>query len=135
MQVVNKIKNTGMIAVMLFVAMLTSSCASIVSGTHQPVSIKTTPAIGATCSLENNKGKWYVNQTPGSVTVSRSYHDMHVVCQKPGYKKVEKLVSSNTKAMAFGNVIFGGVIGAGVDVADGAAYDYPADIMVDMRRA
>ncbi|KFI09060.1 hypothetical protein JN27_00380 [Massilia sp. BSC265] len=27
--------------------------------------------------------------------------------------------------MAFGNIIFGGVVWAGVDVASGAAYDYP----------
>jgi BRCT domain type II-containing protein len=135
MQYLKKIKTTAMITSLITATAITSSCASIVSGTHQPVSIKTTPATGATCSLENNKGKWYVTQTPGSVDVSRSYHDMHVVCEKPGYKKVEKLVSSNTKAIAFGNVIFGGVIGAGVDIADGAAYDYPTNIMVDMRRA
>jgi hypothetical protein len=34
--------------------------------------------------------------------------------------------------MAFGNILFGGVIGAGVDVATGAAYDYPAVIEIDM---
>jgi hypothetical protein len=28
--------------------------------------------------------------------------------------------------MLAGNIIFGGVIGGGVDVATGAAYDYPA---------
>jgi hypothetical protein len=32
--------------------------------------------------------------------------------------------------MAFGNILFGGVIGVGVDVATGAAYDYPALITV-----
>lgn len=41
-------------------------------------------------------------------------------------------VKSSTKAMAFGNIIFGGVIGAGVDVATGAAYDYPTMITVLM---
>lgn len=37
-------------------------------------------------------------------------------------------IEQSTKAMAAGNIIFGGIIGAGVDVATGAAYDYPAVI-------
>jgi len=28
--------------------------------------------------------------------------------------------------MAAGNIVFGGLIGVGVDIATGAAYDYPA---------
>ena len=34
--------------------------------------------------------------------------------------------------MAIGNIIFGGVIGAGVDISTGAAYDYPNLIVVNM---
>ena len=34
--------------------------------------------------------------------------------------------------MAFGNILIGGVIGVGVDVATGAAYDYPDLITVQM---
>jgi hypothetical protein len=34
--------------------------------------------------------------------------------------------------MAFGNILFGGFIGAGVDVATGAAYDYPNLLTVDL---
>lgn len=34
--------------------------------------------------------------------------------------------------MAFGNIIFGGVIGVGVDVATGAAYDYPEVISIPL---
>jgi hypothetical protein len=44
-------------------------------------------------------------------------------------------VKSSTKAMAFGNILFGGVIGAGVDVATGAAYDYPTLITVVMGKS
>jgi hypothetical protein len=34
--------------------------------------------------------------------------------------------------MAFGNILFGGVIGAGVDVYNGAAYDYPNLLNIEM---
>ena len=30
--------------------------------------------------------------------------------------------------------VFGGVISAGVDVVDGAAYDYPTDIYIPMKK-
>ncbi|MFC7513877.1 hypothetical protein ACFQUU_02545 [Herbaspirillum sp. GCM10030257] len=41
-------------------------------------------------------------------------------------------VKSSTKSMAFGNIIFGGIIGAAVDTSSGAAYDYPTLISVIM---
>ncbi len=111
---------------------LLTSCASIVNGTNQSVAVNTTPTKNAMCTLTNDKGKWYVNQTPGSVTVHRSYKDLIVDCKK-GNKEAKETIPSKTKGMVFGNAIFGGVIGAGIDVADGSAYDYPENIQVPMR--
>jgi hypothetical protein len=34
--------------------------------------------------------------------------------------------------MAYGNILLGGVIGAGVDVVNGAAYDYPSEVSVPL---
>ena len=118
----------------LLMANLTS-CASIVTGHNQPVSVNTGSISNAHCSLENSKGTWYIPSTPGSTVVNRAYGDLHVVCNKAGYRTASKNVASHTKGMAFGNLIFGGAIGAGVDVATGAAYDYPSDISVPMGRA
>lgn len=111
---------------------LLTGCASIVNGNQQSVSVKTGEIQGATCSLENNKGKWYVSNTPGSVMVHRSYDDLKVACQKKGMGVNATTVASHTKGMAFGNLLFGGVVGAGVDMADGAAYDYPTEINIPM---
>lgn len=87
--------------------------------------------VGASCSMTNDKGKWFVT-TPGTTTVQRSYGDMSVNCEKDGAAPGLATVKSSTKAMAFGNIVFGGVIGAGVDVATGAAYDYPSMITIEM---
>lgn len=116
----------------LSVALL-EGCASIVSGTNQSVSVETPGCPGASCKLTNDKGTWYVANTPGSVTVHRAYGDLTVVCEKSG-KNSDGVgaVSSSTKGMAFGNILFGGIIGAGVDVGTGAAYDYPSNITVPM---
>jgi len=111
-----------------------SGCASIVDGSHQVLSVVTPDVEQAKCTLTNNKGTFYVT-TPGTVTVHRSYDPMHVDCTKAGYEDALITVKSSTKGMAFGNIIAGGIIGAGVDMATGAAYDYPQKIVVPMRLA
>ena len=125
------------IAVLFAVAavVLTSGCASIVSGVNQPVSVvakspENVDVAGAKCTLTNSKGEWYTT-TPGSVVVHRAYGNMLVNCVHPTYAGVTS-VKSVTKPMAFGNIIFGGVIGAGIDMGNGSAYDYPDMISVSM---
>jgi hypothetical protein len=109
-----------------------SGCASIVSGANQSVSVVAKSdggdVVGAKCSLTNDKGQSFAT-TPGSVTVHRSYGAMVVDC-KTDTSAGSAQVKSSTKGMAFGNILFGGVIGAGVDVATGAAYDHPELITV-----
>lgn len=112
-----------------------SGCASIVSGTSQVVSVETLhksgPVAGAMCRLENDKGVYYVT-TPGTVTIHRAYGDLNVKCQKPNFGDGIAVVKSSTKGMMAGNILFGGFIGAGVDAASGAAYDYPALFQIMM---
>ena len=115
---------------------LTTGCASIVSGTNQSISVETRSTTGemvagANCKLENPKGTWYVT-TPGSVTVHRAYDDLSIYCTKTGEQPGIASAKSSTKGMAFGNILFGGLIGAGVDTATGAAYDYPVLITVQL---
>ena len=108
-----------------------AGCASLTTGQNQSVSVETPGESGATCTLANDKGTWYVSSTPGSVTVSRAYSDMAVNCTK-GTKKGNASVKSNTKGMAFGNILAGGVIGGAIDCGTGAAYDYPTMITVPL---
>jgi len=115
-----------------------AGCASIVSGANQSVSVETrldggVPVKGANCQLSNNKGSWFVT-TPGSVVVQRSFEELSVRCEKEEHQVATLGVKSATKGMAFGNILFGGIIGAGVDVASGAAYDYPNVITVPLVR-
>jgi hypothetical protein len=125
------------------IALLTSvsaitGCASIVNGSNQSVSVETRAdgqaVTGAACTLTNNKGTWYLT-SPGSAVVNRSFEDLSVKCVKDAGEPGLATVKSSTKAMAFGNILFGGPIGAGVDVATGAAYDYPSMISVDMGKS
>lgn len=113
-------------------------CASITGTTNQNVSVQTkdsagTELVGASCELGNKKGKWFVT-TPGTVGISRSNDDIQVSCTKDGYLPGKQGVVSDTKGMMFGNIIFGGGIGAIIDHNSGAAYEYPSVIQVVMSR-
>jgi hypothetical protein len=111
---------------------LVTGCASITTGQNQSLTVETPGCVAATCKLSNDKGTWYVTSTPGSVTVQRAYGEMTIICEKSEYKSLPAQIASAVKAMAFGNIIFGGLIGAAVDAGTGAAYDYPAAISVNM---
>ncbi len=127
----NKLFLVGVVSILA----MTTGCASIVSGQNQSLSVETRKSTaqvaGASCKLSNNKGTWYLT-SPGSTTVHRSYEDLAVRCEKDGIDPGIASVKSSTKAMAFGNILFGGPIGAGVDMANGSAYDYPPLITVEM---
>lgn len=117
------------------IVVLFSGCAAITTGSTQPLSVTTkqagTNVVGAACELTNGKGTYYVT-TPGTVTVKRSYSDMVVVCKKDPLPDANMTVKSSVKAMAFGNIILGGVVGVIVDTSTGAAYDYPSSFDLEM---
>lgn len=123
-------------AICLATLILTSGCASITGTTLQNFSIQTVDkdakeVKGAACELSNSKGKWFLS-TPGSTTINRSNDNLTVVCQKDGTEPGRASVVSATKGSMFGNIIFGGGIGAIVDHNNGSAYEYPAFVQVMM---
>lgn len=128
-----------LIASVVVLSFALTGCASITTGHNQPLSVETRDpggkqVSGAACRLVNDKGTYFIN-TPGTVGVKRSYEDMHVHCTKEQLEPGVATVKSSTKGMAFGNILFGGVIGAAVDVGSGAAYDYPPLLTVIMGKS
>jgi hypothetical protein len=122
-------------SILLFACFLTG-CASITGTTNQSVSVQTrsqtgSEVTGANCEMSNNKGKWYVT-TPGSVSIQRSNDDLQTVCRKDNLEPGHASVVSATKGSMFGNIIFGGGIGAIIDHNNGSAYEYPNFIQVVM---
>jgi len=112
-----------------------TGCASVVNGHTQSVSVTTRDrgeaVSGAQCTLINDKGTWYVT-SPGSVSVQRSFDALLVDCKLVGLPNGTAAATSGTTAAVFGNILVGGVIGASIDIATGAAYSYPNLIPVDM---
>lgn len=116
---------------------LASGCSTLTSeGTSQNLSLMTYSAdnndlVGATCELKNDEGSWTA-VTPATVMVHRSNKDLIVKCTKSGFSDARANVVSKTKANMFGNIIFGGGIGAIIDHNNGSAYQYPPVIKMIM---
>ena len=113
-----------------------SGCASITGTTLQPMTVETREkggkeVTGVACDLNNNKGKWSVT-TPGSLVVNRPNDNLLVVCRKEGHESGTASVVSSVKGAMFGNIIFGGGIGAIIDHSSGSAYEYPQLIQIEM---
>ena len=127
-------KITVLLAAMLLV--LASGCASITGTNSQSISVQTREQAGkevsaAACELTNNKGKWFIT-SPGSTTITRSNDDLQVLCNKVGSEPGRAAVVSDTKGSMFGNILFGGGIGAIIDHNNGSAYEYPNFVQVVM---
>jgi len=71
-----------------------------------------------------------VTLTPGTVTIEKNRHDINIVCHKPGYETAGFYNESDVAAAAFGNVVIGGVVGGGVDLATGSANKYTSEVTV-----
>lgn len=122
---------------MLLAALATlSGCASITGNEGQSLSISASAADGtpvdkAECVLDNDKGHW-TTAAPNFVVVRRSAEDLTVICKKPGMVDgILKAVSRAAGSM-YGNIIFGGGIGALIDHNKGTGYNYPDQLPVKM---
>lgn len=112
----------------MLAALSLAGCASIVSGSHQDISINTSPE-GAKCALYREGVQvGYVNSTPGVVSVSRKGSDLWVGCVKDNYDFSNAKNSSDFNGWVIGNLGFGGIIGVVVDMSTGASHAYDHDV-------
>ena len=114
---------------------MTPGCATVFGGLTQIVTVETRDEgallPGSNCNLKNDKGAWSVT-TSGSVVINRSFNDLAVTCTHDGREPARLVVKSATGPFMLGNVIMiGGLIGAVIDIDNGAAFDYPLFITVD----
>jgi PEGA domain len=114
-----------------------AACATVTRGSSTAWEVNTTPP-GATVRTSNGM---ICESTPCSITMSRKA-EFSATISKPGYKSVDmkvttKIATAGGAGMA-GNVLLGGLIGAGVDVATGAMNDLtpnPVNIVMEKDEA
>ncbi|MDP4240831.1 MAG: hypothetical protein Q8904_15315 [Bacteroidota bacterium] len=110
------------------VVMVLSSCASIVSRSSWPLTVKSEP-IGASVQITNRQGiSVFSGQTPATILLKSSAgfftaESYLIKLTLDGYAEKTIPVNCRLNGWYFGNIIFGGVIGLLiVDPATGAMY-------------
>ena len=112
----------------IFFFIFLNGCASITESKNQSMSVTTGDITGAMCTLSNSKGSYFVNSTPGTVSVRNACDPLAITCTKKGYvpsNPAAGTVQDKAKSMAWGNIVFGGIIGIAVDRSTGAGCQYP----------
>lgn len=123
--------------IIAFVASISfSGCATITSNEVQTVSLNTKSHEGldiekAKCTLKNDKGSWEMT-SPGFVGIRRSAQDLIVECRKEGVADGFLRAISRAAGGMWGNIVFGGGIGAIIDHSKGTGYNYPDELPVKM---
>ncbi len=126
-------------AILLFCIAVFPGCATITSSEMQDVSLQTATDKGEAlrdvkCTLKNDKGNWEFN-APGFVAVRRSAEDLIVECKKDGIANGFLRAISRAAGGMWGNIIFGGGIGAIIDHSKGTGYNYPDSLPVVMGKS
>jgi hypothetical protein len=109
-----------------------TSCATITRGVHEKLSVMSDPP-GADVRLSTGEH----GVTPAKFVKNRKDQNFTVTVSKPGYAsqtvRVESKFSGTGGTAMAGNVLLGGPIGAGVDIASGAYNSlYPNPISVHL---
>lgn len=115
-------------------SLVLSSCATIISGTKEKISINSSPQ--GTVKVTGNDGKVYFNgSTPANPKLPRS-HTYTLVFKVNGYKSKTIQLTHGLNGWFFGNLLFGGIPGGAVDAIDGAMWKLePSSINVQLQTA
>jgi hypothetical protein len=114
--------------------LLSGGCSTITQSESQSLALTATydgKPVEAECELKNDKGSWNA-KAPSNVAVHKSGEDLDVTCKKPGMPDGLLKAISRAAGSMFGNIIFGGGIGALIDHSKGTGYDYPNKLPVKM---
>lgn len=119
----NLVVKTALFSALMF----TSACATVTKGTEDTVRLETSPPTAqATISDTRHVLRDVTCVTPCRLELNRKWA-YYVTFEKNGYETVTHLLepklSSDGVAGMGGNILLGGIIGAGVDASTGAMND------------
>jgi hypothetical protein len=106
------------LALALTLGVLSSGCASIMSGNKQTMSFQSTPE-GVTVSVNGR----VLGKTPVSISMEKK-KDQTVIFSRDGFKPVTMQLTTQLDAWFWGNIVFGGPIGSTVDAINGSVHMY-----------
>lgn len=119
----------SLLAALCLTAFYASGCATIISGSSQKIPIASNPS-GATVTIDSLPA----GTTPLVADLSRKrLHRLKI--ELPGYFPYEEIISQQVNSVVFANILLGGIIGAGVDIATGASNNLTPDgVRAELRK-
>lgn len=114
--------------------MTLAGCSTITQDSGQTLALTASyqgQPVEADCKLVNDKGQW-TSKSPSNVNVRKSNEDLDVTCKKEGMPDGLLKAISRAAGSMWGNIVFGGGIGAIIDHNKGTGYDYPNQLPVKM---
>ena len=114
-----------------------SGCATITRGTHEKVTIVSSPEQALCRIYRESTGRLKDVATPGAVYIPRSPEPIKVVCSKEGYETASVVAAPTTNGVLIGNTAASAffpaaLAGAAFDVNNGANRELPEVIVVNM---
>ena len=119
-----------LVTVVLAITALLSGCATLLDEETQEVNVRFMCAekhLVATCDLKNDKGRWRLS-TPGKATVVNDASQLEISCKAPFIPSFTVSVMPMPSMGMLGNLLFGGLVGAAVDVYNKTGLKYPENI-------
>ncbi len=125
-------KPRNLIAGVVVASALLGGCSSIVNEDMSTINFDAPECPdGTQCTVEHKKGQYSV-QVPGTLTIPKSDDPLHITCRTRDGRVYVNAVDSKMGGMIWGNIIFGGGIGAIVDAHTDAHRIYPHTIKIPM---
>lgn len=121
------------LALMAMLALSQWGCASVTHGHKQLVRVQAQCGdrlLPAQCTAGNDRGHWAF-AAPASLVVNRDVSALTVQCASPFFGAQSVVVSPGVSTAAVGNLLVGGLVGAGVDMVTGSGLAYPALVVVN----
>ena len=112
-------KNKLTILLSLSIALSTTSCATIFTGTKDSISFSSNPEGAKVIHKGIEKCT-----TPCTAEIPRSLGKQMVTFEKEGFDKKEVKLVKNFNAVSLLNILLGGAIGIGIDAATGSLTKY-----------
>lgn len=121
-------KNKLFSALLLSSTVAFTSCATILTGTKDPISFTSTPA-GATVYHKGAE----LCVTPCTAVIPRSLAKQVILVKKEGYDPKDVKLVKKFNPVSLVNILIGGTIGAGIDAATGSLTKYsPKEYLITL---
>jgi hypothetical protein len=112
--------------------MMLSGCASFLHGDVQHVQVTAKcndRVVPAACVAQNAKGVWHF-QAPSTIEVRKDMTSLQIACKSLFFPEITATVPSRLNLSMAGNLLVGGLVGAGVDIYRGAGFAYNPDVRI-----